>query len=103
MQERSRRELITAAVPAGADAACSPHLVSLVVHARPQALAAVRSALAAIPGTEIHAQNPAGKIVVTLETANEHDMVARMGEIGDLPGVLSTALVFQHSDATERA
>jgi nitrate reductase NapD len=53
-------------------------------------------------GVEIHAENALGKIVITLETADEHEIVQRMGAIGELPGVLSTALVFQHSDPDQQ-
>ena len=49
-----------------------------------------------MPGLDVHGDSPTGKIVVTLETRTEHDVVQRMGEIGELSGVLSTALVYHH-------
>jgi nitrate reductase NapD len=48
-----------------------------------------------MPGVEIHA-NSGGKLVVTLETESEADIVTRMNEMSFLPGVLSAALVFHH-------
>jgi len=104
MQSRSRRELITGRITAAPQSAgASSHLASLVVHARPDELGAVRAALTEMRGVEIHAESPAGKMVITLETANDHEIVESMGAIGELPGVLSTALVYQHSDPHERS
>jgi nitrate reductase NapD len=101
MQSRSRRELITGRITAAPQSAgASSHLASLVVHARPDELGA---ALTEMRGVEIHAESAAGKMVITLETANDHEIVESMGAIGELPGVLSTALVYQHSDPHERS
>ncbi|WP_460451083.1 chaperone NapD [Alsobacter sp. SYSU BS001988] len=87
----SRRDLLTGRViGAGAEL----HVSSLVVHVRPDRLDAVRVALAAMAGVEVHGGSAAGKLVVTLETLTEHDVVQSMGAIGELPGVLSTALVY---------
>ena len=58
-------------------------------------LSTVRAALAAMPGVEIHAE-ALGKLVLTLETSNEADIVTRMNEISLLDGVMSAALVFHH-------
>jgi nitrate reductase NapD len=101
LHSSSRRGLITGRLAECQPAASFSHLVSLVVHARPAELGSIRSVLAEMPGVEIHAENALGKIVITLETADEHEIVQRMGAIGELPGVLSTALVFQHSDPNQ--
>jgi|tagenome__1003787_1003787.scaffolds.fasta_scaffold19793404_2 periplasmic nitrate reductase NapD len=104
MRSSSRRDLITGQIASGAprDGHIS-HLVSLVVHARPDELGAIRAALTEMRGVEIHGESDAGKMVITLETANDHDIVEAMGVIGELPGVLSTALVYQHSDPREQS
>jgi nitrate reductase NapD len=70
------------------------HVSSLVVHARPEQAPAIRAVLGAIEGVEIHAAAPSGKLVVTLETADESAIVARIAEISLLDGVLSATLVF---------
>ena len=71
------------------------HVSSLVLHVRPENLPEVRTALADMPGVEIHADS-GGKLVVTLETESEADIVTRMNVMSLLPGVLSAALVFHH-------
>ena len=69
------------------------HISSLIVQGMPACLPAIRAAMTAMDGVEIHAEGD-GKLVVILETANEGEIVSRLGEIGSLDGVLSTSLVF---------
>jgi periplasmic nitrate reductase NapD len=69
------------------------HISSLIVQGMPASLPAIRAAMTAMDGVEVHAEG-AGKLVVVLETANEGEIVSRLGEIGSLDGVLSTSLVF---------
>jgi periplasmic nitrate reductase NapD len=94
----SRREVLTGRVmdPTPVET----HVSSLVVHVRHENLAQVRAALAGMPGIEIHAEG-GGKLVVTLETTSEGDIVARLNEISLLDGVLSAALVFHHFEPAE--
>ena len=89
----SRRELLTGRLVAPAPP--EAHVSSLVIHVRPANLSTVRAALAAMPGVEIHAE-ALGKLVLTLVTSNEADIVTRMNEISLLDGVMSAALVFHH-------
>jgi nitrate reductase NapD len=88
----SRRELLTGRVIAPRPEA---HVSSLVIHVRPYDATAVRAALTAMPGLEIHAE-ASGKLVVTLETSTEADIATRMNDISLLNGVMSAALVFHH-------
>jgi nitrate reductase NapD len=74
------------------------HVCSLVVHAWPERLDAVAEAVAQLPGAELHGRDPLGKLIVTLETDSEGEILARMGAIGDIEGVLSTSLVYQHHE-----
>jgi nitrate reductase NapD len=64
------------------------HIASLVVHA-------------AIPGGEVHASAPNGKLVVTLEASSGDEMSRKVATIGRIDGVLSTALVYQCADTLE--
>jgi nitrate reductase NapD len=79
------------------------HLSSLVIHARPERLAEVSRSLLA-EGCEIHVENPAGKLVVTLEAASQGALNDCLTRIQLLPGVLAATLVFHHvEDAPEPA
>jgi nitrate reductase NapD len=71
------------------------HIASLLVHFRPELLDAVQASIAAMPGTEIHAEQDA-KMVVTVEGPHEGTIADRMTAIHLLDGVLSAVLVFHH-------
>jgi len=72
------------------------HISSLVVQGRPEALPAIRAAIQGLAGAEVPLDSPNGKLVVTLETADEHEILKHIDTIGRLDGVMSTALVFHH-------
>jgi periplasmic nitrate reductase NapD len=72
------------------------HISSLVVHSRPSQAAAVAARLREMPGVEVRGGVEAGKLVVTLETTNESEVVERLNAIQVLDGVLAATLVFHH-------
>lgn len=74
------------------------HISSLAVQARPERLGLVCAAIPDLEGAEVHLASPGGKIVVTLETANERQVLDRIEAIRALPGVLNVALVFHRID-----
>lgn len=95
----TRRDLLTGRVLAAAPVR-EAHLSSLVVHARPESRAAVRAAIAALPGAEIHAEAEC-RFVLTLETEGEDRIVDALRHLDGVPGVMSTALVFHHVEPAE--
>ena len=72
------------------------HISSLVVHSRPSQATAVAARLREMTGVEVRGGVEAGKLVVTLETANESEVVERLNAIQVLDGVLAATLVFHH-------
>ena len=74
--------------------AASMHISSLLVHVRPEWLAAVKANLRQLEGLELHQESPQGKLVVVLETEHERHILARIDQINALPGVLNAALVY---------
>ena len=72
------------------------HISSLVVHSRPWQATAVAARIREMPGVEIRGGIEVGKLVVTLETASESEVVARLNAIQVLDGVLAATLVFHH-------
>ncbi|PJK28550.1 chaperone NapD [Minwuia thermotolerans] len=81
----------------------SVHIASLVVQCRPEKLGQVQTAIAAEPGTEIHAADPAGKLVVVVETATEGAITDLSFRLGHTDGVLSCNLVYHAVDDGEAA
>jgi nitrate reductase NapD len=77
------------------------HITSLVVHSTPRRLQRVSETIAAIPGAQVHATAPNGKLVVTLEAGSAHDMMAKLAGIQRTEGVLSAALVYQCADSLD--
>jgi nitrate reductase NapD len=77
------------------------HITSLVVHSTPRRLRRVSQAIAAIPGAQVHATAPSGKLVVTLEAASGDEMMSKVIGIQRTDGVLSAALVYQCADSLD--
>ena len=82
------------------------HISSMVVHAMPDYLLDVKRNIEELPGTEIHAESPSGKLVVVLESQTQTYITDVIEKIACLDHVLSTALVYhqiepQQGRATE--
>jgi periplasmic nitrate reductase NapD len=73
-------------------------IVSLLVSARPQHLAAVAAAILELGNCEIHAQDPNGKLVVVIEEESQGAIGAKVNRIAALPRVVAAAMVFQATD-----
>jgi len=76
------------------------HVSSLVVHCRRESAAGVAAALRAVDGMEVHGGVAEGKLVVTLETATEGEIVERLNAVQLLDGVLAATLVFHQFEPT---
>ncbi|CAK9889468.1 MULTISPECIES: chaperone NapD [Pseudomonas] len=77
------------------------HIASLVVHARPELFEAVKANLSLLDNLELHQQSPAGKLVVVLEAVDEQQILQRIEQINNLPGVLNAALIYHELLAPE--
>lgn len=78
------------------------HITSLLVRAAPATVARVAARIAALDGAEVAIADPGGKIVVTLETDSEAEIVDRLTELQLLDGVVSAALVYHHIEPADR-
>ena len=70
------------------------NISSLIVHVRPEQLAATQAELRRWPGLQIHAASTDGKVIVTVETANDGETTATFDRINAVAGVMSAALVY---------
>ena len=75
------------------------HISSLVVRAHPNRLAEVSRRIARLSVAEVAMSDPSGKLVVTLETHNEDEIVAAMNAMQHMDGVVSVALVYHQTEA----
>ena len=74
------------------------HVTSLVVYADPSRALEISDAVGRLPGTEVHANDGRGKLVVVLETAGDADMAAAIDRVDRTAGVICTALVYQQTE-----
>jgi nitrate reductase NapD len=75
------------------------HICSLVVYARHADTVADR--LRPLPGLEIHAVAPGGKLVVVLEADSEAEILDRIREIQGIDQVLAANLVYHQSERVD--
>ncbi len=73
----------------------------LMVSARPSDVDRVTTALACIPGVEVHAASPEGRLVVTVDLPGEGDVAAALHTIRDTDGVLAASVVYSHIEPVE--
>lgn len=72
----------------------SLHIASLLVHCRPELLPALMANLRQLPEVELHQHSPEGKLVLVMETPDERQILARIEQLQQLPGVLGAALIY---------
>lgn len=74
------------------------NIASAVVLVRPERLAEVRAALLSLPGVEVHAVAPEGRMVITVEGERHRPVADTLTAFSQLDGVLSVDLIYQHSE-----
>ena len=70
------------------------HIASILVQARPEVLPRVEMELTRLPGVESHGSNGQGKLILTLETRSDAELMERITRIETADGVVSASLVF---------
>lgn len=74
------------------------HIASLLVQAWPDRLPSVEAELSALPGVESHGSNGAGKVILTLETRGDAELMERIRQIETAEGVIAASLVYHHAE-----
>jgi nitrate reductase NapD len=74
------------------------NISSAILHIVPGRLVEAREALLKLPGLEIHAESPEGKMVVVLEDDDLESAANKYVTLHGMPGVASVAMVYQYSD-----
>ena len=73
------------------------NISSAIVHIVPARLDEACAALDNLPGVEIHARSPEGKVVVTLEDDDTEAAANSYVALHGVPGVVAVAMVYQYS------
>ena len=71
---------------------------SLIVHSRPERAPAIARHLRTLAGVGVHGGVEVGKLVITLETATEAEVIERLNAIQTIDGVLAATLVYHHHE-----
>ena len=72
------------------------HISSFVVRCLPGNLQQVMTAVGALPGVEIHGNDPRGKFVALLELESENALIETITTIELMQGVINTSMVYHH-------
>jgi|SRR5262245_19761299 len=76
----------------------SAEIASILVRAKPDRLDAAARAIEALPGAQVYARDPKGKLVVVVEAPDVGGIGATLNTISMMPDVVTAALVFQGTD-----
>lgn len=70
------------------------NISGVLVRSYPENSQSVQQALALMEGVEVHGSNEDGRIVVTVEQENAGKMSDLLVLMHDVPGVLSTSMIY---------
>jgi len=73
-------------------------LCSILLHAHPDRLAAIEDALGKLEGVEIHATEPDGRMVITVEGDDPERFNRIVIDLGKIDGVIDASLVYHYHD-----
>jgi len=68
----------------------------VLVVSQPEHQSQVRSALEMLPWAEVHHEEPNGRLVITIESDDTDQAMARLQEVKDLPRVMLAEMVQHH-------
>lgn len=74
------------------------HISSLLLRADPARLEDVTRAIEAHSAAEVPVADASGKIIVTLETQSEAEIVEHLNSLSLIDGVVSAALVYHQTE-----
>jgi nitrate reductase NapD len=90
---RSRRDFIT-----GRSGGEPAHIASILVQGWPDKLPLVEAELTGLPGVESHGSNGAGKLILTVETGSDAELIGTINRIETSDGVIAVSLVYHHAE-----
>jgi len=90
---RSRRDFLT-----GRSAKPDGHIASVLVQAWPEKIPLVEAELTGLSGVESHGSNGAGKLIITVETRSDAELLGTINRIETADGVIAVSLVYHHAE-----
>ena len=77
------------------------NISSLLLHVQPQRAEQVRAQLEQLPGVEVHAVTVEGRLIVTVEKGDDLEMTRAFEQLGAIPWVHATTLVYHPSETLD--
>ncbi|QLB13947.1 nitrate reductase [Bisgaardia hudsonensis] len=78
------------------------HVCGLVVQVNPQKIEKIKTALLAIPDTEVPTMDKEkGKIVVVMQSNSSKNLLENMEKARDIDGVITVSLVYHQQDENQ--
>ncbi len=74
------------------------NISGIVVHARPESTVALIGQIAALDGVAVHAVQPDGRLVITVEDTPEAAPSDTIMKVQLMPGVLGAAMIYNYCD-----
>ena len=74
------------------------NISGVLVRAYPEHIDSVGEVLTRLEGVEVHGNNSDGRMVVTVEREDAGQMSDLIMQLQDVPGVLSTSMIYHHFD-----
>lgn len=74
------------------------NISGIVVQTSPERSEALRRELVALAGVEVHAVNPEGSIVITVEDTPDNKPSEVLMQVQTIKGVLSASLIYNYCD-----
>ena len=79
------------------------HVVGLIVQGNPKKLSEIQTALLAIEHTEIPTfDEKFGKMVVVMQSHDQHILLDNMESVKDIDGVINVSLVYHEQDEQKK-
>ncbi len=75
------------------------HIVSVIVHARPESKATIEHVMDNLTGVERITQDEMGKYVLVISAPTARQVMERIEDIQDVEGVLNAAMVAHHTES----
>lgn len=80
------------------------NIAGVMFMAHPENAEKVAAELGGFPGAEVHVKGDNGSLVVTIEglegeTDQANRIIETITDMGNVPGVISSSLIFHHNDA----
>ncbi|MCP3969432.1 MAG: chaperone NapD [Rhodobacteraceae bacterium] len=73
-------------------------ICSLVIYSKPENTASVAAEVARMEAVEIHADDPSGKLIVTIDHPDRSFCSETIMGFHGIDGVLNTALVYEYAE-----